>query len=208
MKTLSENSVESLEFYAKSENGLWVKAEIDINSINVYWQKRYKFSGNNVFVINAQGNICEEIDVSEIDYDSWVQFGKISIINDYLFELCDISNFDLLLFGLMRHVCLLTVLGYGETPDEVASWFDDFDKCEFICTDKYIVSNGCVGLFEGLENTTVFVENVITDTETETENEDIDVFKCKIVVTKDSIFEVDLDDSKKIGDFIISTIPY
>lgn len=193
MKTLNENSVESLEYYAKSENGLWVKAELDVNSINVYWQKRYKFSGNSVFMINSQGNICEEIDVSEIGYDSWVQFGKISTINDYLFELCDISNFDLLLFGLMRHVCLLTVLGYGETPDEVASWFDDFSKCEFIYADKYIVSNGCVGLFEGLENTTVLVD---------------DFPKCKIVVTKDSVFDVELDDSKKIGDFIISTIPY
>lgn len=187
----------NLSYYEKSEEGLWVKAVLGLNNIDISWQIRHEVVNGKVNIIGAQGEIIESVSQAQADFDElWVSCGSIPIGSDDMIDMCGVSNFDLMLNGLMRHVVRLIVLGWGETPDDVVGWFGDIKSCDFIVSGKYVVGDEPIGMFDGLSGSIVEMDGEFEDCPT-----------GKIVVTDDSSFGFNLGLPSFVGEFLMSTVP-
>lgn len=130
-------SVVPSEHYLRSSGGLWVRARRLEEAIRVEVQTRVEIVGGRVHTLDANGDVVGDASVQEHEWgDPWSCAGEIPI-DDALVEFCGVAALDACCYGLMRHVVGTIVLGYGESPEEVAGWFRDFVSMEWVHEGMY-----------------------------------------------------------------------
>lgn len=183
-----------LEYLARSQGGLWIKAIKGEEAIEVFWKPRFVIEDDMVTVLDFNGDIVEKVHGSEIEWgEEWKSLGKIALV-DEMVAMSGLEHFDEFVFGLMRHaVCLLTC-GYGDNPADVLGWFDDFGSRTFVVESKYSVV-GNHGEFEDLEGCSVVV----------TRGDDGSL--AATLSVRGVGFDLDLDDPEAFTSFVIATSP-
>ncbi len=197
----SEKKTEPIsEFLAKSEKGLWVKVARYEEEIRVEWQPRYVTEDGHLCTIDANGDVESRRPIHEARYDDdpYRLAGTIPV-TDEMVEFAGLVAFEKFIYGVMRHVTYLIVGGWGDSPEEVVGWFQNFGNVNtldipFLIIGDYKVVGpewepivGLNGLTISLDYGEEFIEATI-----------------KVV---DSNFDFPLDTREVITAFLISTIP-
>lgn len=193
------------DYYAKSKDGLWVRAQTDGMYIEVSHTRRYEVSDGMVMLLNAEGDVERSVSVLDIDWDAeigFVSIGKIPIDMAWV-EWCGLEFFDRFIKGVMRHIVLLIVNGWGTTPAEVLSWFADLRMGEFVATSMnevvtYTIYDG-VGIFEGMERVSVEIDEVAP-------GEEWGVLSGQLVVAQDTQFDLVISNAQDWSAFVISAV--
>ncbi|MCK5641590.1 MAG: hypothetical protein KAJ19_12380, partial [Gammaproteobacteria bacterium] len=154
MSSEIESVVGEGEYYAKSEEGLWVRSVLDyaIGQIRFEWQMRHRMSGGLVESIDCNGDVIDRTPLSEVAWsDPWVEAGNVSMDSGELIGMVPISDLFKLQRGIMVHGSKLIALGWGTDAAEVVSWFENPWEGEFILMEsEYVVRDG-VGAFVDLD---------------------------------------------------------
>lgn len=152
--------------FAKSQKGLWVKAVEDKieNVIRVYWQTRHVLKNKNVYEIGSNGTPNGMLSAqSSMMERSWVECGVIQLDQPCLMQFAkQPAVFIELKQGIMRHVVDLIALGWGETPEEVISWFSDLKSLDwFQDQQRYVAQRGKYAEFDSIEVVSRYKDEVV-----------------------------------------------
>lgn len=121
-----------LEHFSRSRMGLWVKGCRSMEEIQLLWQPRTVVQGSRVQTLDANGSVLRDEHVSEVRWgDAWNVAGVIPM-DEAFAEWSGAHAFDACSYGVMRHMVDLCAAGYGETPEEVVSWFRDLGRLEWL----------------------------------------------------------------------------
>lgn len=190
-----------LEFYAKSDKDLWVRAVLLEGQIRVEWQPRYVYNKGYLDTIDANGDVERHVPIfgSHHEQNPYRLAGVIPITNEMI-RFCGVQNFEKFVYGIMRHVASMIVHGYGEDPEEVVSWFNDFkeqvsDFIPYLVDGKYKIVGPAMEPFSGSLIGKV-ISLIYKDGKLESS---IEVAENKFVFP--------LDNNQIITSFIIATIP-
>lgn len=141
---------ESSPVFVKSPQGLWVKAELRGDTIGVFVQERTQVREGRFEKLNPNGDVASSSSIVHMVYDEpYLQCGTIRVENTWLEE-CSVMDLDKLIYGVQRHVVRMIAGGWGDTPDEVVTWFNELMEGHFIAPAEYEVVGPEHGIFEGL----------------------------------------------------------
>jgi hypothetical protein len=190
--------MQGFEIWAKSKEGCWFKAAIVDEGIELFWQPRIKKIGNNMVVINDNGEmlsscpICNVIDVPDL-----TSVGIIPIDNVFL-EICG-DLFDAFVKSIAFHSVHMVALGYGDNTEDIVDLFSDLKSFYFMNGVSYILRRCELDIYEENPFECLFGRKVVIHV-------DGNKFMA-IIEVGDGIHEVELDSDKMKVDFLINSIP-
>ncbi len=151
--TLEQNS-KSRACYVKTSLGLWICGDVDLGRgvVSLKWQRRFKVRDGIVSTVDFSGAVIgTQLSNSDLDFgDHWVVAGEIDVdggaLRDVPFKFRSMA-----MNSISIHMARLTYLGYGKSPSEVVTWFEDMKSLDFVVPGQdYIVENG-EGAFRDIE---------------------------------------------------------
>lgn len=119
-----------------------MKAERVENEVVVYWQDRYRPDEyGNVLRIGPDNEVIEKMrpDRARFKDKAWVEAGRINLCREEVYEMAGLKDLDRMVMGIMKQVCELIALGWGETPSQVVEWFGEPESGDFLVDSRYMV---------------------------------------------------------------------
>jgi len=113
-------------YYARSADGLWVRAVRTSEAVRLEWQQRTEQApGGMIRTLDVNGAVVAEGPLHRHRWaPTWALAGSIPL-GDTLVAWCGVRNYDACAYGIQRHAAGLLAYGYGDTPEDVADWFAD-----------------------------------------------------------------------------------
>lgn len=188
----------SSECFAKSPEGLWIKAEVVESGIELSWQVRTKISNGRLCVLDANGDVKLAIPRERAIYPETMRSAGIIPVDDAFVEFSCLDRFERMLEAVMRHATYMIACGYGDSPQEVVGWFEKIAEAKFV--------NGTSYRF--IEEHDPFVDLLGVECVVyEDEDEDGEVDLVVVADVRDKKFEFRIDSDKSLVSFILATIP-
>lgn len=181
------------EHYAKSPDGMWVKSVLLESGIELFWQIRTKVVGSEMISYDYNGSVLSSQPINRVVYPEPMKSAGTVPLDDSFVEFCGVDKFDSMIQAIMRHLVGMLVSGYGDTPEEIVSWYRNLSELNFIVGSdfKFVEENEP---FLDLLGLTCVVEEVDGE------------ITARISVAE-HIFDVPLIDNETIVSFILSTVP-
>lgn len=186
------------EIWAKSKDGCWFKAQVIDEGIELFWQPRITKVGNNMVVLDANGEVmssCSVVNVSEVPR---LTSAGVIPVDDVFLETCG-DLFDSFVDAVAFHSVHMVALGYGDNVEDIVDLFSDLKSFAFMNGVSYVLGRCNLGgyyenPFEGLfgRKATIHVDG--------------NKFMA-IIEVGDGIYEVELDSDKMKVDFLINSMP-
>ncbi|MBN2258104.1 MAG: hypothetical protein JW704_09795 [Anaerolineaceae bacterium] len=193
MKSRKKPERES-ECFAKSAEGMWVRAVLRDDGIELLWQVRTKVSGSNLLIFDANGAVEASTPRERAVYPESMRSAGLIPLDDAFVEFCGVENFSDAVIAVMRHAAYMLACGYGDTPEEIVEWFSDLKEVKFMDGTSYkIISER--DEFRGL----IGVKGVVYKDE-----DDVHVLHAMVMEEE---FQIPLIDNKILISFIIATVP-
>jgi len=183
----------------KSPEGLWVKSELGDNSIDVYYHSRHQYRDGSFLHINSNGEVESECDPWHLEFDEpWVKVGEIGVNSKEFLGLCDVNEFDWLVYGVMRHVVGLIVLGWGDSIEDTVGLFENVALGEFVVPGcPYVIVGPFWAPFHS-ELEGCYVNNAkYVDRK----------FSCEFDILERNMHKIEVDGGNILSSFLISTVP-
>lgn len=180
---------------AKSNQGLWIRAtrRDDVGCIRVEYQTRVVIRHGRVVHYDENKDVLSDESVRECGYNPrWITCGDIPLDHEFWFRLPRQRVLSLQ-HAVMRHVCALIALGWGESSAEVVQWFALPLGPSCLVPGVYDVVRG-VGVFDSLDGATIQVQSIAP-------------LQLTINVNHQQEFEVHELDEQGLLDFLESTSP-
>lgn len=155
-------------YYAKSEDGLWVRSlwDRECGVVRLSWQPRYRIRDGQAVLLDENGEVMRADPIALAGYSetAWVDAASVCKIDRKSFLAFGGDDVVGLIAAIMRHSCLLLACGYGLGADQVSGWFVSPEDGEMIManTDYRIISDG-VGGFSKLGGMVLHVERYEED---------------------------------------------
>jgi hypothetical protein len=188
------NKERVLEYYAKTPDGMWVKAEIVDDGIELLWQVRSKVVDGSFVLYDVNGNIESLRPIGKANYPSLMRSaGIVKIDNDFV-EFCGIEFFNDMIMSVMRHMVNMVVAGYGDNLEDIVDWYSDISSLKFLIGTKFRFDSenepfldmiGLIG-FVDVDDCGEYIVNV------------------KVA---NNVFKIPLDSDNILISFILSTTP-
>ena len=191
--------LEMTSYFARSEEGLWIKSvwDLDTGNIHLNWHERHEVVGGRVVRLDENQSSISSEPVQFNRYDSpWVLAGSVNLDSPEFLEFSR-GLVEPTIYAIMRHLARLAALGWGDTASEVVEWFGgDLSTGEFILPSKYLIANGS-GIFGGIDGLLLEVQEFQDG-----------ALKSQILVEGHESYQFDRDlGAIEIRDFLVSTEP-
>jgi len=175
---------------------MWIKSQLNDDGIELLWQVRTRRVGGEVHVYDSNGDMESATPCNEFAYGDPMKSAGVIPLNDSFVEFCGAERFEEFANAVMRHSAYMLAGGYGETPEEIVSWFSDFSD-----TDRPYIGNG---EYKFIEDCDPFndIKGLIGTVYMSEEN----TLNVLIGVRKQE-FSVPLIDDNDVISFMVSTIP-
>lgn len=188
------------EFFACSEEGLWVKSvwDQDRGVIQLCWQTRYRISEGYVYYIDENGDEFDHEHAMYAKYSEnpWNPIDTVLIDSEEFIEFSKGAT-RATIEAVMRHQALLLALGFGDSVEDVAGWFKDLRTGAFIAHALYEIRDG-VGKYHGCDGMQIEVEEFDPETRT---------LKGTLSVQGKESVELIHEGGDVVEEFLRSTIP-
>lgn len=186
-----ENELPS-EHFARSQGGLWIKAQRTATGINLLWQPRYEKKDGKILTIDANGDVEAEDIPGHVDFgESYRSAGEI-VFDKNLIDFSGVELFPKFAVALMKHAARLLASGYGETPEDLVVGFNRNDflgaGAEYVFVGKGMIP------FVGLEKNHAWAIESGREWIIE-------------VQVNDDVFKHPIKNNSEIVAFLCSTIP-
>lgn len=184
------------EYFALSRDNLWVKSVWDKERgvIILCWQTRYRIVDGRVEYIDENGEVFdrERVGFARFDANPWNKVDTLKLDTPEFVEMArgrmkDVIN------AVMRHQCMMLALGFGDSAEDVGSWFECLTKRAYIGETSYWIENGC-GDFHGCDGMKLHVHADEDD-------------KISATLSVEGGESVELESIESEIDFLISTVP-
>jgi hypothetical protein len=194
----SESTTKSSEIWAKSKDGCWFKSAIVDEGIELFWQPRIKKSGNNIVVINDNGDVFSSCPIASASNIPALTSAGIIPIDDVFLEVCG-DLFDSFVRAVAFHSVHMVALGYGDSTDDIVDLFSDLKSFSFMNGVSYILRRCDFGIYKDNPFDGLFGRKA-------TIHVDGNKFMA-IIEVGEGIYEVELDTDKMKVDFLINSMP-
>ena len=174
---------------------MWVKAELNDDGIELFWQVRTAVIDGNLCCYDANGNLDSSAPRHRAVYPEPMRSAGIIPVDDSFVEFCGQDRFDDFVYAIMRHSANMIARGYGEDPEQVVSWYSNIRELEFLedVSFKIVDSVEPFSDMNGLKcKVSMNDENILV--------------AC--IMVNDDFFEVPMDDDNILISFIISSVPF
>lgn len=131
------------EYYAKTQEGMWVKARLIDEGIELLWQVRTRVNCGNFILYDANGNIESSQSVGKIHYPDFMKSAGIVKIDDDFIEFCGIKFFNDMVASVMRHMVAMVIVGYGDSPEDIVEWYSDISGLKFLTGTRFKFDYEC-----------------------------------------------------------------
>lgn len=110
---------------------MWVKTVLSDNGIEAFWQPRTVVNKSRLVVLDGNGAPMSDEPIQEAEYpDAMISAGVVNIDDEFALYCGEL--FDDGLAAVMRHVAEAISAGYGDGPEEVVEWYNDFQDAKFL----------------------------------------------------------------------------
>lgn len=182
------------EYYARSQEGVWIRSELTDEGVELFWQVRTRVDGNKVLVYDANGNIEKEMERHKAAYPPSMKSAGIIPIDDDFVEFCGEGKYEDAVWAVMRHSAHMVAAGYGETPEHIVDLMSKIWERDFINGVSYKFEKGCPP-FEDL----VGLEGVV-------EIGDDDSVKLTVRALGED-YSVPIETDNDLVSFMVSSVP-
>jgi hypothetical protein len=179
------------EIYARSSEGMWIKAQVVDGGIELLWQARVGSVAGKVLVYDANGNVDYEMDRYHAVYPSVMASAGVIPVDDEFVDFFGEDRFEDGVGAVMRHSANMLAKGYGDSPGDIVGLMSDVKRANFMNGVEYLL-DGCVGVFTELDGASGVVSR---------EGDSV-VFFSEMAGE-----EYEMDISEDLQDFIISSVP-
>ena len=126
------SSAASWQCYKRSHGGMWVRATRTEESILLEWQIRTVHDAGRVRTLDANGDVVSDVRTPHARWGTtWHLAGSVPL-DDAFVEWSGVPLFDACAAGAMQHMAAALAAGYGETPEEIVSWFSDMASGDWL----------------------------------------------------------------------------
>ena len=139
------------EFYARSRDGLWVRSRFnaDVGTVDLAWQVRHRIDRGFVVKLDENGDEMGRTSMLEAEFgNEWIEVASVSLDDSKFIEMSPPQMLGHTIKGFMVHAATMLASGWGEDADEVASWFIEPWKGDFIM-GEYLVTRPILGFEDG-----------------------------------------------------------
>lgn len=131
------------EIYARSREGLWVKARLVDSGIELLWQVRTSISHGKLISYDFNGNVESLCDINIARYENVMKSAGIVPIYDDFVSFCGVDKFDIFVESIMNHMVNMAISGYGEDPGEIIDWYSNISEMKFMDGTRFKFYRDC-----------------------------------------------------------------
>jgi hypothetical protein len=147
--------------YSRSETGIWVRTTLDLiaGEIRLEYQPKVVFDRDTVSLYDLDGRLearyIRGVSVSDMPQDEWRLAARLNVDLIDGLHLLNARDHLKALKRIRDNILMLTLLGYGDSAQEVASWFERPSECAWIKPGMPVVVQARDIGFGSLEATNV-----------------------------------------------------
>lgn len=129
---------------------MWLKAELHSDGIHILWQVRTAILNGKVITFDFDNNPESETPCESFVYGDIYNDCGVIRTDEAFFEYFGMDDFEQLIAGIANHALVLILEGYGDSPDEVVDWFNDYENLFYLEDKRYLITEE-YGIFKGLK---------------------------------------------------------